>query len=236
VVVCFVLFFVCVYLHLQICSHPKSIAGVPFGLVRRLRASLLLRTTCMHLCRNWVVGCVTVKQTKDQKPKQIKPRGLSSKNTGMCAAFHMGQGFWFVESIFFCTCICQWLFSQNVIQLQPNGSKTPIVFFLFFPQMFPKYSSQSTLARLKSSCWYGVWIPNLSVLPMIMIVLVSLTHLPCLFACFYESVSCVHAAARHNAPNQPRAIRVGPNKGGPNFWGPKYRGLSGLFSRYRGFI
>ena len=57
-VVCFVLFFVCVYLRLRISSHPKSIAGVPFDSVRRFRASLLLRTTCIHLCRNWVASCV----------------------------------------------------------------------------------------------------------------------------------------------------------------------------------
>ena len=36
-----------------------------------------------------------------------------------------------------------------------------------------------------------VWIPNLGALPII--ASVSLTHLPCLFACFYESVSCVYA-------------------------------------------
>jgi len=45
-------------MRLRISSHPKSIAGVPFDSVRRFRASLLLRTTCMHLCRNWVVSCV----------------------------------------------------------------------------------------------------------------------------------------------------------------------------------
>jgi len=38
---------------------------------------------------------------------------------------------------------------------------------------------------------YGVWIPNPGPLPII--VSVSLTHNPCLFACFYESVLCVCA-------------------------------------------
>ena len=37
---------------------PRSIAGVPFDSVRRFQASLLLRTTCMHLCCNWVASCV----------------------------------------------------------------------------------------------------------------------------------------------------------------------------------
>ena len=37
----------------------------------------------------------------------------------------------------------------------------------------------------------GVRIPNLVALPII--ASVSLTHIPCLFACFYESVSCVYA-------------------------------------------
>ena len=46
------------------------------------------------------------------------------------------------------------------------------------------------------TCWmsrlhFRVWIPNLGALPII--ASVSLTHLPCLFACFYESVSCVYA-------------------------------------------
>jgi len=58
VVVCFVLFFVCVYLRLRISWNPKSIAGVQFDSVRRFQASLLLRTTCMHLCCNWVTNCV----------------------------------------------------------------------------------------------------------------------------------------------------------------------------------
>ena len=37
---------------------PRSIAGVPFDSVKRFRASLLLHTTCMHLCCNWVANCV----------------------------------------------------------------------------------------------------------------------------------------------------------------------------------
>ena len=46
------------------------------------------------------------------------------------------------------------------------------------------------------TCWksrlnFGVWIPNLGALPIL--ASVSLTHPPCLFACFYESVSCVYA-------------------------------------------
>jgi len=36
----------------------------------------------------------------------------------------------------------------------------------------------------------GVWIPHHGVLPII--ASVSLTHIPSLFACFYESVSCVY--------------------------------------------
>jgi len=48
VFVCFVLFFVCVYLRLRIPSHPKSIAGVPFDSIRRFWATLLLRAICMR--------------------------------------------------------------------------------------------------------------------------------------------------------------------------------------------
>ena len=40
-------------------------------------------------------------------------------------------------------------------------------------------------------CLTGVGIPNLGALPII--ASVSLTHIPCLFASFYESVSCVYA-------------------------------------------
>jgi hypothetical protein len=36
----------------QLHQERTQIAGVPFDLVRRFWASLLLRTTCMHLCRN----------------------------------------------------------------------------------------------------------------------------------------------------------------------------------------
>jgi len=38
-----------------------------------------------------------------------------------------------------------------------------------------------------------VWIPNLGALPITSVSSGSLTHLPCLFACFYVSVSCVYA-------------------------------------------
>ena len=37
---------------------------------------------------------------------------------------------------------------------------------------------------------FGVWIPNLGAL--LIIASVSLTHIPCLFVCFYESVSYVY--------------------------------------------
>ena len=43
-----------------------SIAGVPFDLVGRFRATLLLRTTCMCRCYNWVASCVSALQPKHQ--------------------------------------------------------------------------------------------------------------------------------------------------------------------------
>ena len=52
----------------------RSITGVPFDSVRRFRASLLLRTTCMHLCPNWVASCVSAWQTKNQKPLEESRR------------------------------------------------------------------------------------------------------------------------------------------------------------------
>jgi len=52
-------------------------------------------------------------------------------------------------------------------------------------------SSQSRAALLRAVSAFGVRIPNLGALPII--ASVSLTHLPYLFACFYESVSCVYA-------------------------------------------
>jgi len=35
---------------------PRSIARVPFDSVMRFRVSLLLHTSCMHLCRKWVAS------------------------------------------------------------------------------------------------------------------------------------------------------------------------------------
>ena len=71
---CFVLFLVCCvsananfYFKTRFMC-PRSIAGVAFDFVRRFRASLLLHTTCMYLCCNWVASCVAVLQTKNQKP------------------------------------------------------------------------------------------------------------------------------------------------------------------------
>jgi len=40
------------YLRMRISSNPRSIAGVPFDLVKRFRASLLLRITCMRFWSN----------------------------------------------------------------------------------------------------------------------------------------------------------------------------------------
>jgi len=48
--------------------------------------------------------------------------------------------------------------------------------------------------RISTTFWFVTipsWIPNLGALPII--ASVSLTHLPCLFACFYEFVSCVYS-------------------------------------------
>ena len=54
--------------------RPRSIARVPFDSVRRFRASLLLHTTCVHLCCNWVVSCVAVYQTKNKSRFYYEPR------------------------------------------------------------------------------------------------------------------------------------------------------------------
>ena len=103
----------------------------------------------------------------------------------------------------------------------------------------PNIPFRVMLTQLKAFHAWGkvymsrVWIPNLGALPII--ASVSPSHIPCLFACFYESVSCLgSAAARRNAPKQLRAIRVGPHQGGEKL-GSNTRGLS-KFSWYRGFI
>jgi len=38
--------------------HSWAAAGMPFDSGRRFRASLLLHTTCVHLCCDWVASCV----------------------------------------------------------------------------------------------------------------------------------------------------------------------------------
>ena len=54
----------------------------------------------------------------------------------------------------------------------------------------PLYSSQTSVCTSLSVAWAQVWIPNLDALPII--ALVSLTHIPCWFARFYDSVWCVY--------------------------------------------
>ena len=49
-------------------QRKKERLVVRFDSVRRFRATLLLRTTCMHLYRNGVANCVSAYQTKNQKP------------------------------------------------------------------------------------------------------------------------------------------------------------------------
>jgi len=55
----------------------RSIAGVPFDSVRRFRASLLLRTTCMHLCRNWLQAVWRNNKPKAQKKISSSAWGLT---------------------------------------------------------------------------------------------------------------------------------------------------------------
>jgi len=50
---------------------PRSIAGVLFDSVRRFRATLLLRTTCMCLYCDGVASCVAAWQTKNQKTYEL---------------------------------------------------------------------------------------------------------------------------------------------------------------------
>ena len=48
---------------------PRSIAGVPFDdSVKRFWTSLLLRTTCMNLCHNWVANFAVNNKPKTKKP------------------------------------------------------------------------------------------------------------------------------------------------------------------------
>jgi len=68
--------------------------------------------------------------------------------------------------------------------LQPTHTPSMKIFSTSVPQIFSFY----TLERV---CLTRVGIPNLGALPIT--ISVSLTHLPCLFACFYESVSCLYA-------------------------------------------
>jgi len=108
--VCIVLFIVCLYICVCECllqnnNHQtkhknnttskehscRSIAGVPFDSVRRFRATLLLRTTCM---RRWVIELLAVwrhykPKTKNQKPKRMaentsEPRNWSRVELRMC--------------------------------------------------------------------------------------------------------------------------------------------------------
>ena len=46
---------------------PRSIARVPFDSVRRFRATLLLRTTCMRLCCTGFASCVQHNKPKTKK-------------------------------------------------------------------------------------------------------------------------------------------------------------------------
>jgi len=55
-----------VFLRLHFSSHQMSIVGMLYDSVRRFRATLLLRATCMRLWGNWVASCVAA---LNQKPK-----------------------------------------------------------------------------------------------------------------------------------------------------------------------
>ena len=61
----------------------------------------------------------------------------------------------------------------------------------FSQPLFPNIPLRVCADTREGVCLTGVGIPNLGALPII--ASFSRTHLPCLFACFYESVSCVYA-------------------------------------------
>jgi len=61
----------------------------------------------------------------------------------------------------------------------------------FLHLCFPNIPLRICVDTREGVCLTGVGIPNLGALPII--ASFSLTHLPCLFACFYEPVSCVYA-------------------------------------------
>jgi len=67
---------ICECIRQSIFIGPTSIAEVPFDSVRRFRATLLLRTTCMRLWDNWVASCVAALQTKNQRTGSDRPHAL----------------------------------------------------------------------------------------------------------------------------------------------------------------
>jgi len=76
VVVCFVLFFVCVYLRLRISWQPKSIAGVPFDSVRRFRPYYCAPLVCIFA----VIGLLAVWRHNKPKTKStwLRTKGQSA--------------------------------------------------------------------------------------------------------------------------------------------------------------
>jgi len=59
------------YIHFKITFMcPRSIAGVPFDLVRRFRATLSLHTACVCSCCTWRATCVAA-FNKEKKNHRI---------------------------------------------------------------------------------------------------------------------------------------------------------------------
>jgi len=77
---------------------PRSIAGVLFDSVRRFRATLLLRTTCIRLWGNWVASCVVALQNKNKKVIVLKvpPKWEGSYFIAYCG----GNNMWKVMNVF----------------------------------------------------------------------------------------------------------------------------------------
>jgi len=93
---CFVLFLVCLYVCVCECllHNMRIFTSNQYSYVlgplqeccsSRSGTSLLLHTTCVHLCCNWAANCVAAQQTKNQKPKTKNSRctesGLSISRT-----------------------------------------------------------------------------------------------------------------------------------------------------------
>ena len=154
---------------------PRSIAGVPFGSVRRFQASLLVHTTCVRSCCIWCANCVTAKhEEKKSRDCARNPNNFVQRRSKLSAidvtAKTIYEHFVLVPGLMICGEICHHVTSLSTLILDPTAH--PATISDFPVRFFQVVASQKCdlLVTCGNSAIYALWPGGLTVCPNFFVV------------------------------------------------------------------